>query len=483
VGLGALLTPDRVVLLQRAIGNQATRRLLEQPTAPSTPSGVVQRSVGLEIEHNVPIYKAMPWKNPDEAQEVSLRTGSYEYANSKPVYTKGDIVTKVDNNDYSGWLAIQLKENNPKQLPIPAKGISIAEYTTKAPGLDELATGARDTFAEHTRELIGEINANDKGVKGSDYYVGLPPGIPPGPLFGVLGVQATVGVFPSKLDKLHWHAQESGLISGDLRDVHNDVTRIIGVVAPGIARVLRERTETGVGWEQVADDMNLSLEDDDDRQKFHQYRGQLRLVLDETIPSLLRVALSYYLGARRKVPSGQIEKNAVPLLARANLGDVFIKAGIKQWTVSQKIREIFVSVLTEQQGRIREAISEAQKEANTPYQQTPNTEVLRGEGTQDPVDLMIAILNGKKIEHIRPGRSLDKPDKLEIEEKGFDEPVRPETGGTQFEYRTIEAAGWDAKFLEIGQAAFNLNTQHLARQTQEAMARATGWEVDPRLAG
>jgi hypothetical protein len=466
------------------------------PAAGSSASLVIQRSVGLELEHSVPIYQNLP----GVSQEESLRTGSYSYDNTAPVYTVGDVVVKTDNTDYSSTLKAYLEQNNRQRLKtaIPSKGVSIAEYTTAAPGLDELAPGAAQTFYDHAQRVDDQVRQNEKdGQTGPTYYVGLPPGIKPGDAagYGALGFQVTVGVFPSQLDKLHRLAVEEGLADYGPRHAQNVITAIIDKhLEPVITQIsdpIEDLAKVGGDlWAPARLQLIRGTAPGNANVPFDQWEAALapeaelfRRTFADTVRSVFRVALSYYVGARDKIPSGQIEKNAVALLARVDLGDVFTRAGLTYprsnlnpppvsfQSYAQKLfAEHFTKLVRARSDDIADTVKQVLAEEN--YALHPNAEVL---SEPSVVDLMINLVDGNPIHQITPGIKLPAPDPLALAVK-YAEPFRPERGGSQFEYRTVSIGGWRSKFLTAGRHAFLLNTEHLAPGPRATLGRDTGWD-------
>lgn len=485
----AAARPSTVDTSGDAAGNTPGRRAAAR-------GPVVQRSVGLELEHNVPIYKDLPGLN----QEQSLRLGSFVYEDGV-VYTKGTIATKVDNTDYSHELKRQLTEYNPygHQNQFPEKDVGIAEYTTVAPGLDELQNGAAGIFAQHVQDIKNEITLNEAAGQHQPgvWYVGLPPTIKPAGTFGALGFQATVGVFPSKLDDLHRLGLASGFIDRDLRDVQNDITGIMADLKPVIDYItvaLRwEARVDGPFWDKLrlAVVRNPALlpavppapvsapkeytapsewrlwEDNLQRDVI----APLLPVLDGTVRSLFRLGLSYYLGARSKVDRGQHEKNLVALLSRMELGDVFGKGGLADESVRGGVTRIIVDGLTKHDATISDVVV---KHTGL-YRGYPDPNVLK---ERSPTEALIGLIGGTLESGLGPGNVLPAPDPLDIAGKGYAEPSRPERGGAQFEYRMISTGSWDTKFIEIARQAFALNIAHLPANVQDQLWSNTGWQRD-----
>ena len=83
--------------------------------------------------------------------------------------------------------------------------------------------------------------------------------------------------------------------------------------------------------------------------------------------------------------------------------------------------------------------------------------------------------NGKGIIHIGPGNVLDQPDPINIKGQQVAELVRPEQGGSQFEYRTLSSGAWKTTFVNIGSQMFDLNTWHLAPAVRDTLRQRAGW--------
>ncbi|MDN3354874.1 DUF4157 domain-containing protein [Actinomadura sp. DC4] len=465
-----------------AAGAVASGGAFSPPASGGGASGTtVQRSVGLEMEHSVPIYQNLG------DQEKSLRQGSYEYDNDTPIYTKGDVVVKVDNPQYSIELKTYLKRHSSSKYKnkIPEKGVSCPEYTTKAPGLDELEKNAADNFRAHTKRVTDEIKANNEGRTESHYYVGLPQGFPQGITYGNCAVQFTVGVFPSKLDKLHRISIKQGLVSRNLRTIQEDINTVIERLSGTISSIVEHLQgeidpEGGLGAADrdflesqplTAEEIELDTEEWEtyDKLRSDSRAALLAKIVEDSVYSVFRVALSYYLGARQKVQEGTSDKNSVALLARMHLLDVFPKAGLPP-----HLQAAFLTLFSELLHAEEEEINDA---VELPaYTGAANEDVLDHKGSI--VDLMIDIVRGrnsegKKFFSTRPGTLLTKPDPLAI--SPVHEPIRLEAGGAQFEYRMVETGGWDDKFMALGRMAFDLNTEHLPPEAREELREETGW--------
>lgn len=471
-------------------GTPAAPRRAAGPAAPA-PGRSIQRSVGLELEHSVPIYRDLAPKD----QEQSLREGSYQYDNAAPVYHTGNIVVKVDNNSYSGYLAAYLRKNNPRKLKneIPDKGISIAEYTTQAPGLDELAAGAKGAFTQHVQLIEQEIKRNEQGrhVPGV-YYVGLPPGIPRNlASFGDRrGLQVTVGVFPSKLDRLHRLALKGGLVDRTPYTVQETISDIMDGtlknVVDGISGELGKLVDvSGDFWAPARLKLvhgpgappNLApLEG-----SIQPAAVILKRVFSDTVRSIFRVALSYYLGARRR-DSDVTEKSAVALLARGELHTVFTQAGLQPLPAAITTpaaslgnpQEFFADHFEQEVRKHETAIEEGVEEAR---KQLGGTARAHADILADlsMTELMINLVRGKRFHHTGPGSTLTAPDPLDITGQGVAEPIRPEAGGSQFEYRTMPVGSGLGKFIDIGEMVFELNTEHLPPDARATLRARAGW--------
>ncbi len=490
------LQPPRLLLgqdllqVQRVIGNQAVGQLLaqaaqsrypQQPTASAAPTAVLQRFVGLEMEHNVPVYKNVAGRN----QEESLRLGSYSYNNAEPVYVAGNITAKVDNTIYSLVLKKQLEQENPHnyETKIPDKGVSILEYTTTAPGLDELQPRARSVFAQHTSEIEQAIRTSLQGSGSSKYYIGLPIGVPINTGYGDFGVQVTVGVFPSKLDELHKRARKHGHIDRDLRYVQDDISRIIKALDP-VGNSMFDDIRDFLRPEGEFWNPDRAIWVVNARGTLDEFEADIRArvflplvnILSDTLRSLFRISLSYYLGARKQVARGEIEKNAVPLLVRLNLSNIFKQAGASEY-IWRRLSSHIANLLEKRSAEIDNIVAQGMtKQGEFSYQKYANPGILPAD--LQPSNMMIRIMKGEVFGHIKPGKTLIRPDLLDIKSKGYNEPVRPERGGTQVEYRTLDAGGWQLKFLDIAKDAFELNTQHLPPDQQARIAKDTEWARD-----
>lgn len=210
--------------------------------------------------------------------------------------------------------------------------------------------------------------------------------------------------------------------------------------------------------------------------------GVVQKTVSDTVRSIFRLALSYYLGARLKVNTGETEKNALALLSRASLTSVFTKAGLAPVLVDftspaglaraqSRFADLFIKQLSRYENDITAAVDDAaQKES---YQKYADTEVLSGIPVVELMRRLVKDEEKKGISHIAPGITLTKPDPLSISKQL--EPVRPERGGSQFEYRTLSAGNWRGKFLEIGSQMFDLNTRHLDPQARKTLKERAGW--------
>ncbi|MDN3354474.1 DUF4157 domain-containing protein [Actinomadura sp. DC4] len=491
---------------------------------------VVQRSVGLELEHNVPIYE----KKSDD-QEQSLRQGAYEYDNKKVIYKADEIDVKVDNSQYGWELAKYLHENRSKLYDnkLPKLGISIPEYTTRTPGLDELKKNAKGEFVKHTQDIKREININNKGQAGPGFYTGLPKSISDNFSYSTyrgLSVQFTLGVFPSKLDQLHRLSTTGGFATGGPLWIQQRISALIdGPLSPVIDAIVdglqketnqaeilkeeegkgkpardkgakkqtekkkkkkksKEEEEVKVPVEsakegrfrlaQKVEEFDWLAESNDDISVYEYLidprMEALRTILRETTMSIFRVVISYYLAARWEIPEKLHEKNAVALLARTDLTEVFRRAGLVQ-----RHQEIFVEVFGElvraEEATIVGIINSAVEELE--FNEKANEKVLKYKGSI--VDLMIDVVRGKMSDKdfyaIQPGSSPEKPDPLKIEGAPANDPGRLESGGTQFEFRTADVANWDGKFVELGKRAFELNTAYLPDDQRDELRKETGW--------
>lgn len=472
------LTPRQILQLQRTIGNRAVARLLNQKTTsglsqPPLPSPTVplQRTVGLEIEHSVPVYKNLSGKS----QEESLRQGSYPYDNSQTIYTAGDdIGVKADHSHYSYWLKNFLEENNPRQYEnvMPESGVSIVEYNTKAPGLDELASGARQTFVKHTKNVENEMDKSRAGVTTSGYYVGVPPepaGMK-GASYDYTWLQVTVGVFPSKIDALHRIAVDRGNVRGGHLELDTYISGLVDTFAPGMYENLLEATQPKTDfWKEARDKegSGFAVYIKDTIEPFQS-------ILHGFVKSLLRLCLSYYLGSRLQLPEGWVDKNAVPLLSRQFLGNVFTAVGgtAEIW---ERLQEVMVSKILPSltdtiDPKVQGVISYAQLQAEAdPY-------VL---DTSDGfVGFMMKVLTGEGFYHTAPDEPLEAHDPLAMKEDEASTRQRPERGGAQFEYRSPAQNNWQETFIGMGQDAFRLNTEHLSPEERKEAAKRTGWKLD-----
>lgn len=565
------LTAPQILQLQRTLGNRAVVRLLTQPSpnplpphAKHSPGTPLQRSVGLELEHSIPVYKNLTSKN----QEQCLREGSYEYDNSQNIYMVGNnIAVKADNSHYGFELGNHLNKTQSTQRNqrIPPKGISIVEYTTAGKGLDELADGARNTFRRHTQDIQGEINKNKAGVATSEYYIGLPPTVhfPTG--LGYLALQVTAGIFPSKIDQLHQKAIVS-LMSSKHRDLQQGISNLIDRFAPSISDALLKRTaSTEAFWEETlslyastdqgdaqpqptatskkhstkkkksvtnrrirrntsksATTYNKQSEpekvqvsvpqekekeresepvpqprekekehekeavlesevskavskDYENREEVEQYIIEpFRAILPDVVRSLFRLCLSYYIGAHVPLGDNEVNKNAVPLLSRQDLWQVF-RPVAPLFGIWEPLSQILTELVIENAETLNQIIKDHIK-AVRGSSQFANSEVLSQ--SLDFTDLILSVLNGKEFYHAKPVMPLTKSDPLDIKQDKASRITRPEKEGPQFEYRQIQRNDWDQAFMEIGKTAFLLNTEYLTPELRDAAANDTQWDKE-----
>jgi len=301
--------------------------------------------------------------------------------------------------------------------------------------------------------------------------------------YGTVFLQVTHGVFPSRLDLLHRtlfdepHYQQ--YVVGDSRVVHGDIAKILSLTAKVRTTIAKEIISATGHDEEFWD-----KDEENSWVKSKTRAAALHSVAVPTLDSLFRFALSYYLGARIPLSRETIEKNAVPLLLRSDLGTMFQTAGIKPLFVW---KDILVPRLTELLKIHRDFIDSVVEQTmaeNTGvnYAGSPHQGVLPGP-RMSPADIMIAMLNGDVVGQITPGATLSEPDEMPVAEVSADaehDYSTPEQGGTQVEYRHIDAVKghWHNDFLEIARLSFALGVLHLPEHTQISMAKDAGWDVE-----
>lgn len=464
--------------IQAALGPAAVHAPAPRTSATANAQGTIQRYVGLELEHSVPIYKDLG------PQEASLRAGSFEYDNAHTVYTAGNVVTKVDNSPYGKALGDYLIRHNPgkHENKIPSKGISIPEYTTLAPGLDELADGARTTFQQHVSAVKQEAEQNLAGQSINGCYVGVPTSLPEAK--GLDGydrrsLQVTAGVFASQLDAMHQSAVMHGRAGGHLREPHNIINSKLmhsQVVQEAVAASVAQLGVNSDLWGPLRLKWMNSSTDVEGWAKFEERLKAdvvtpLIPLVGDTVRSLFRVALSYCIGARLKIPTDEIEKNAVPLLARRDLGKVFFDDGAHH-LLRTHVKSMILEVISTYAERIDELVGALHQEDPTILRPS-NHEVL---GNMSLSELMIKMIKGEVVKQIQPGSSLDNNDPTNIQGKGYNEPHRFESGGVQFEYRTVSRGSWESTFMAIGQETAEHNTKHLPQTDRDEVLTKAGWK-------
>jgi hypothetical protein len=469
------LTSEQIFQLQRTIGNRAVVQLLSNTppalaTQPPTDSAntPLQRSVGLELEHSIPVYQNLSGKN----QEESLRLGSYEYDNDQVITEADDVTVKVDNSNYGLWLKEYLEKNNPNRYDtnIPEKGVSIVEYTTTAPGLDELASGAKDNFLQHAVRVENEVNTSKAGVRTSKYYIGVPSEEMKGSGYDFKWLQVTTGVFPSKIDALHRVANERGNLGDRHRTAYPDITGLVDKLGTNIYGQLLELTHYKSDfWEQERENWGDG---------FGEYRADyiapFQGILEGVVKSILRLCISYYVGSHMKIPQTEISKNAVPLLARQHLGKMFTAVG-EDYNMWKRLQTVMVSEILLP---LEDTLDDAVKGVLIDLQlnNRANNDVLTA--PKGFADFLTKVIKGEEFHHTGPGTWLSTHDNLHIEEED-DKTLPPlERGGAQLEFRSPAQSNWKKTFVEIGQDTFRLNTEHLPREQRRQAAERTGWDLE-----